>query len=109
MDLLKNIPTDAPMNMTEAIHSKPGQVISMALSKSDHTQMTLLAFGKDEGVSEETYFGDTLYYVLEGTMKLSEGEKEVLLNAGECIAIPAKALHAIYGVTDFKILQITLS
>lgn len=109
MDLLRNIPTDAPMNLADAIHSKPGQVISMALSKSDHTQMTLLAFGKGEGVSEETYFGDTLYYILEGSMKLTEGENEILLHAGECIAIPAKTLHAIYGVSDFKILQITLS
>ena len=44
--------------------------MSMALSRSEHCQMTLLAFGDGESISEERYFGDTVYYVLEGDMPL---------------------------------------
>lgn len=42
----------------------------MALSQNEHCQMTLLAFADGESVSEERYFGDTLYYILEGEMPL---------------------------------------
>lgn len=36
--------------------------------------MTLLAFGDGESISEECYFGDTLYYILEGALYVSVGE-----------------------------------
>ena len=68
MEFLRNLPVDHPEELAKLIEIRPGRVVSMALSRSERCQMTLLAFGDGESVSEERYFGDTLYYVLEGSM-----------------------------------------
>ena len=101
MDILRNLPVQQPAALRELISIQPGRVVSMALSRSEHCQMTLLAFGDGESISEERYFGDTVYYVLEGDMPLR-------LGAGDCLAVPAQTTHAIGGSGPFKLLQITI-
>ena len=93
MDTLRNLPTDAPANLASLIDIREGRVVSMSLSKSDTCQIMLMAFGSGESVSEEIYFGDTLYTVLEGEMPLF---------------IPSGTSHAIGGAGGFKLLQMTL-
>ena len=108
MDILRNLPVQQPAALRELISIQPGRVVSMALSRSEHCQMTLLAFGGGESISEERYFGDTVYYVLEGDMPLRLEGHEVRLGAGDCLAVPAQTTHAIGGNGPFKLLQITI-
>ena len=108
MNFLRNLPTDAPESLRDRIQIQPGRVVSMALSKSDHCLMTLLAFADGESVSEEQYFGDTMYYVLEGTMPLTINGKTVHIGPGQCYMVPAQQLHAVGGKEPFKLLQITV-
>lgn len=108
MNHLRNLPLDHAENLAQMIDIQPGRVVSMALSKNEHCQMTLLAFADGESVSEEQYFGDALYYVLEGEMPLTVEGKETVIHAGECMAVPANVLHAVGGTEPFKLLQITL-
>ena len=74
----------------------------MALSRVGNVQMTLLAFAAGESVSEEAYFGDTKYNVLEGEMPLTMNGKTTVMRAGECVAVPAGTLHAVGGAGAFK-------
>ena len=104
MDILRNLPVQQPAALSELISIQPRRVVSMALSRSEHCQMTLLAFGD----GEERYFGDTVYYVLEGDMPLRLEGHEVRLGAGDCLAVPAQTTHAIGGSGPFKLLQITI-
>lgn len=108
MDQFRNLPVDHVVNFAQMIRIQPGRVVSMALSREEHCQITLLAFAAGESVSEEQYFGDTLYYVLEGEMPLTIQDREYVLRTGECMAVPAHVLHAVGGTTSFKLLQITL-
>ena len=107
MDSLKNVPTE-PTLLTELINAKKNQVVSMALSERDDVTVSVFSFSDNEGVSEEEYFGDTLYYVLEGKMSISINEKTYELKQGECMAVEAKTSHAIGSKTAFKVMQITL-
>ena len=68
MDFLRNLPTQQPQQLTQLIQIQPGRVVSMAMSRQEHCQMTLLAFGDGESISEECCFGDTFYYILEGAL-----------------------------------------
>ena len=108
MEHLKNLPSDQVAALAQMVTIQPGRVVSMALSRNEHCQMTLLAFGDGESVSEERYFGDTLYYVLEGSMPLRMESGERTLTAGQCLAVPAGVSHAVGGGGSFKLLQITL-
>ncbi|MCF0123163.1 MAG: cupin domain-containing protein [Ruminiclostridium sp.] len=108
MDYLKNLPIVCPEKLENLIDIHPGRVVSMALSREENCQMTVLAFGEGEGVSEEEYYGDTLYYVLDGEMSLTLSGQVHVLCAGYCMAVPANVRHAIGGTKAFKLLQITL-
>ena len=108
MEYLRNLPVDHIECLSGMIDIRPGRVVSMALSRSEHCQMTLLAFADGESVSQEQYFGDTMYYVLEGEMPLVIDETEYLLHAGDCMSVPAGVFHAIGGDKPFKLLQITV-
>jgi quercetin dioxygenase-like cupin family protein len=108
MQNFRNLPTERAKTLAQMVSIQPGRVVSMAFSQNEHCQMTLLAFADGESVSEECYFGDTFYYVLEGEMPLQlEGQTGCLMT-GDCIAVPAGTLHAIGGTRPFKVLQITI-
>ncbi|WP_302946546.1 cupin domain-containing protein [Ruthenibacterium lactatiformans] len=109
MDFLRNLPTQQPQQLTQLIQIQPGRVVSMAMSRQEHCQMTLLAFGDGESVSEECYFGDTLYYILEGALDVSAGEDSYCLQTGDCLVVPAHTAHAVVAPDGCKLLQITLS
>ncbi len=47
MDILRNLPVQQPAALRELISIQPGRVVSMALSRSEHCQMTLLALGTE--------------------------------------------------------------
>ena len=55
-------------------------------------------------MSEETYAGDTLYYLVEGKAEVNA----VQMTAGDVLKVPAGTPHAVRPVSAAKILQLTL-
>ena len=108
MDALRNLPTDGPRKLAELIDIAPGRVVSMAMSRREGCQMTMLAFGEGESVSEECYFGDTLYVVPGGGLAVSVGGVVHELAEGDCMAVPAGTEHAVAARGGCKLWQITL-
>lgn len=109
MEVLRNLPTGEPEQLAGLITVQLGRVVSMAMSRSQRCQMTLLAFGDGESVSEECYVGDTLYYVLEGGLSVTLEGAVRQLRTGDCLAVPAGISHAVAAPEGCKLLQITLS
>ena len=105
---LRNLPTDAAASLAGLIDIKPGQVSSMALTRDAGFDLTLLAFAPGEAVSEEEYFGDTLYLLVEGAARVTLPDSEVTLQAGEVLRVPAHILHAVEPAdgNGFKLLQL---
>ena len=69
--------------------------------------MTLLAFGDGESISEERYFGDTVYYVLEVICLCAWRARGPPGRRG-LSGCPGADHHAIGGSGPFKLLQITI-
>lgn len=109
MSILKNLPMQEAKAISELVDIRKGQVLSMALSNSEHVQMTLLSFAEGEMVSEESYFGDTMYLLLEGETEIMIENRKIHLCAGEVYMVPAHTLHAVGGNSAFKILQVTVN
>lgn len=105
---LRNLPTQSAQSLAQLIDIRPGQVSSMALTRNARFDLTLLAFAPGESVSEEEYFGDTLYYLVEGMACVVLPDARVTLAAGEVLRVPAHVLHAVEGADDhgFKLLQL---
>ncbi|PID80469.1 cupin [bacterium DOLZORAL124_64_63] len=81
----------------------------MSLADSEHVHMTLFSFADGETVSEEEYPGETMYYLLEGETTITMGKREHRLQAGDALAVPAHVLHAVGGLSSFRMLQITIN
>lgn len=109
MSIIKNLPIGKPEKLKELIKIKKNQVISKSLSASEHVNMTLLSFSDQEDISEEKYFGDTMYYIVEGTTYLKQGATATILEAGDVVSVAANTLHGIGGKGSFKVLQITVN
>ena len=105
---LRNLPTDAATSLAQMIDIRPGQVSSMALTRNAGFDLTLLAFAPGESVSEEEYFGDVLYYLVEGTACVVLPESRIVLKAGQVLRVPAHGEHAVEdaGNEGFKLLQL---
>ena len=107
---LRNLPTQQAQALASLIEAKPGQVSSKALTAGDGVSITLLAFAANESVSEEQYFGDTLYYVVEGACEITMSQQRVTLQTGQVLMVPALVDHAVENVgCTFKLLQITVA
>ncbi len=107
MQTLKNLPEDRAARLAGLIETAPDQVISMALSRSPDVQISLFSFADGETISAESYPGDTLYLLLEGSARISFGDHWAALEPGEALAVAAGRPHAIGGGKAFKMLQIT--
>lgn len=109
MDFLKNILPDTPAKLEELVSIRKGQIVSMALSKVDNAQIALFAMSATELVSEETYWGDTVYYVLSGELVIGKDGLNHRLHDGEIMAVPAHSGHSLLAESDTKFMQITLN
>lgn len=106
--MIKNLPQEIPENLSDLIQIHKNQVVSMTLALSEKAQMTMLSFDEGEMVSEEEYFGDTMYYVLQGETQITSPGKEVQLKEGDVFMVPKHVPHAVGPGKAFKMLQITI-
>lgn len=107
--ILKNCPIKSAENISALIEYEDNQVVSMALSNAQHTQISLFSFANGEMVSEESYPGDTLYQLLDGETKITMEGNVVTLQAGDVLAVAANVYHAVGGGNAFKMMQITIN
>lgn len=103
----RNLPTDAAAPLASLVSAKPGTVSSMSLTRlGDPIGATLLAFAQGESVSDETYPGDTLYYLVEGLADIVLPEGPITMRAGDVLRVPAGTMHAVEPKEATKLLQI---
>lgn len=105
---LKNLSETKAENLNSLVEIKPHQVVSMALSKNENANITLLAFADGEDLSEEVYPQDTLYFVIEGAMSVVSNEGPIPVSAGQVIKVPAGKPHRLSAQEAFKIMQISI-
>lgn len=106
---LRNLPTEKPLCMADMITPKNNQIVSMALSKSDNVHISLFTFANKETVSEEEYYGDTMYFMIEGETYIKLDGENYHLKQGDVFSVKAHRLHAIGGIGEFKVMQITVN
>lgn len=105
---LRNLSETKAENLNSLVEIKPRQVVSMAISKNEHANITLLAFADGEDLSEEVYPQDTLYFVLEGTMSVDSDKDSIPVSAGQVLKVPAGKTHRLSAKKAFKIMQISI-
>ena len=106
--MIKNIEHSVVLPLAGQVEYMPGQIVSKTLAQNNHHSMTLFAFEKGEEISTHESGGDALVMALDGTGRITIGDREFFLNAGEAIVMPAKVSHAVYAEERFKMLLTVL-
>lgn len=107
MEILKNIPKETVLKLTDLVSAEAGQVVSKTLVQNDAVGVTLFAFAKGEQISTHESKGDAMVTVLEGVGRFTVDGKVHLLQPGDSLVMPAGKPHAVFGEEAFK-MQLTV-
>ena len=90
--------------LTELVDYAPGSIVSRVLQKREGGTLTVFAFEAGQDLSEHTSPYDAFVLVLEGSVELSIGGKQVPAGVGEIVLMPAGVPHAVRALGRFKML-----
>ena len=97
-------PRDQVMVFDQSIDYAGQSIVSKPVVKSPGGNISLFAFDKGQELSEHTAPFDALVQVIHGTAEIRINQNVHVLNAGECIIMPANEPHALKAVQRFKML-----
>lgn len=90
--------------LEELISYQPDAVVSKTIIKKSTGTVTLFAFDKGQGLSEQTAPFEALVYLVDGEAEISIAGKPNLVRKGEMIILPANIPHALHALLPFKML-----
>ena len=108
MDGMKNISKAEVLTLRDQVAYQSGQVVSRTLAQNEHVSVTLFSFDKGEEISTHESGGDAMVTCLDGVGKITVDGVEHILHEGECIVMPARHPHAVYGQEQFKMLLVVV-
>ncbi len=102
--LIKNIDFSVPCNLANLVDYEKGRVVSRTFAQNASVSLTLFAFYQGEGVSTHTAPGDAMVQVLDGEALVNIDGKEITVNTGEIVVMPANIPHSVTASKKFKML-----
>lgn len=92
-NFLKNIDMETILKLSDLVEYQKGQVVSRTLVQNKSVGITLFSFDAGEQISSHSSTGDALVYILDGSAKITIGEKTYFPKEGETIVMPAGIPH----------------
>ncbi|WP_070000632.1 cupin [Cellulosilyticum sp. I15G10I2] len=107
MKYLKNIMPYVPVALDEIVTHTGSKIASKALINSEHTEIRFFSFAKGESIDKEYYEMDTLFWVIEGSLKvLYKKDNETIVHTGEIVALEADIDYGVEALEDTKVCTI---
>ncbi len=91
-----------PAAISEIIEYSDDSVVSKTIVDKPTGTVTLFAFDAGQGLSEHTSPYDALVQVIEGSVQVTIGGNEILVNEGQVIIMPADVPHSLNSDRRFK-------
>lgn len=107
--ILKNIDVMAVLTLRNLLEYQPGKVVMKRLTRSEPVSLTLFALDKNADIETHMANGDAMVICVDGQGELIFEEKKFILNEGETMVIPAKTLHSVHAIQQFKMFLIVVN
>lgn len=88
----------------EIVEYMPNAVISRTIIKKITGNVTAMSFSEGEELSEKTLPFDTYIQIIDGTATVTIDGREIQLERGKGIIIPAHSLHCFTAKQRFKMI-----
>ncbi|MFV0503118.1 MAG: hypothetical protein ACK5LT_04000 [Lachnospirales bacterium] len=107
MKKYKNIEPFTVIDSKEYVSHSKNKISSKAILNTENIEMRFFSASKGEDIDKEIYPEETLFFCLEGKLKITFKEKdEITLNAGEMFVIEESTLYGIMALEDTKYFNI---
>jgi quercetin dioxygenase-like cupin family protein len=90
--------------LAELLDYVTDSIVSRIIVKNDAGNITLFSFDKGQELTEHISPYDAVVEVLDGSVRLVIGGKDVTARTGEIVVMPANVAHAVYADDKFKML-----
>lgn len=107
-ELIKNIEKARAVDFDSLVSCKEGQIETVTMAQKKGVGLTLLAFGKGEGVGPHAATGDALIYIHHGVATVKIGDKEMEAVKGQIVVMPANVPHQVTAKEDMKMLLVVV-
>lgn len=108
MDLIKNIAKGEVVDFDSLVEARAGEIETKTLTQNKGVGLTVLAFGKGEGVGPHVANGDALVYVHSGVAEVTIGESTQEATKGQMVVMPAGISHKVTAKEDMKMLLVVI-
>lgn len=108
MELIKNIVKGKAVDFDSLVSINEGQIETKTLAQKKGVGVTLLAFGKGEGVGPHTANGDALIYIHEGVASVTIGNETQEATKGQLVLMPANVSHQVVAKENMKMLLVVV-
>lgn len=89
-------------SLAAMVNADPGSVTSRVLLRTGGAVLTVFAFAEGQGLTEHATPHDALLQVLEGGVRVSVGDRDFDLKAGEILHLPRSIPHTLHEGGAFK-------
>ncbi len=96
------------LRLADLVTYQEGSVVSRTVVDRKVGTVTLFAFDKGQGLSEHTAPYDALVHVFDGEAQVAIAGREVRVQAGEMVIMPAHQPHSLHATTAFKMMLVMI-
>lgn len=107
-ELIKNIQKGKNIDFDSLVSCNEGQIETVTLAQKKGVGITVLAFGKGEGVGPHSAKGDALIYIHEGVATVKIGDDIMEATKGQFVVMPANIPHQVTAKEDMKMLLVVV-
>ena len=91
-------------DVADLVDYQEGAIVSRTLVDRDAATVTAFAADAGQSISEHTSQHDAILHVLDGTVDVTIGDEEHVVDTGEGVVFPSGVPHALRGEQRFKML-----
>ncbi len=107
-ELIKNVGKEKSIEFDSLVSCSEGQIETVTMAQKKGVGITVLAFGKGEGVGPHAAKGDALIYIHEGVATVKIGEDTIEATKGQFVVMPANIQHQVTAKEDMKMLLVVV-
>lgn len=107
MKYLKNITPFEAIKVNDIVAHTGRKIASKAIIDSEYTEIRFFSFAEGEDIDKEYYEKETIFWVLEGSLKVCYNEAdELIINEGEMAVLEADINYGVKALSQCKVCNI---